>query len=334
MFAVEPRLRGGLKCGRPDAGLLQDFTARALHVPADCQIIAENPHKWVVAAGRTEYVVRDRRRELAVSRRKFPRISHLVHRAERLAHIAPTRVRQTIRCELAMVRKRVFERPSRVMVNIGAGRWQARNWRVLDHQGTWYRYAPFFVDYDHDLTSPHPLPFADHSVDLFYSEHVFEHLTDTCCAAVFRELRRCLRDSGGLRIVVPDAELIHRRFAERNARFFAPWMQIHNATLTEAFLILVAHPREPFDEDEVARRHATMPRGAFLDHCRRNLAYDRDRAGEHINWFDEDKLARMLRDAGFRRVERSAGQRSCFLEMRGPAFDRRAWYSLHVDAWP
>ena len=119
---------------------------------------------------------------------------------------------------------------------------------MLDHQGQWYRYPPFFVDVEHDLTSDRPLPFPDASVDRFYSEHTFEHFSDAVGARVFAEMRRCLALDGGVRIVVPDAALVWRKFGERDARFFARWMRLHDATLTEAFLILIGHPREPVDE--------------------------------------------------------------------------------------
>jgi len=334
LFSVEPRIRDSLKRGRVESALRLDFHEHAVELPASCRIAAESPRKWVLATAAAEFVVRDRRGELAVARRKHPRLSRLITRAERAAILAPTRTRQIAYCELAALRKHVVDHPSRLLVNIGAGRWYARRWKVLDHQGVWYRYAPFFIDYDHDLTSSRPLPFGDRTVDLFYSEHVFEHLDDACCVAVFRELRRCLRDGGGARIVVPDAELIHRKFGERDLDFFDPWMQTHNATLTEAFLILVAHPREPYVAAEITRRHRTMSRSAFLDQLTTRLRYDPERAGEHINWFDEEKLVRLLRAAGFRRVEPTPAQQSAFAEMRGRAFDRRAWYSLHVDAWP
>jgi hypothetical protein len=51
----------------------------------------------------------------------------------------------------------------------------------------------------------------------------------------------------------------------------------------------------------------------------------------HMNWFNYEKLAEMLGKAGFETVYRSAPQRSMFLEMIGPKFDRRP-DSLIVEA--
>jgi hypothetical protein len=43
----------------------------------------------------------------------------------------------------------------------------------------------------------------------------------------------------------------------------------------------------------------------------------KDKAGYHINWFNYAKLERMLRQAGFGTVYRSAPQQSRFAELRG-----------------
>lgn len=333
LFSADTRCRGALKCGRVDALLQDRFREQGSLLQSDCCVEPVDPAKWLVIDATGEYVIRDQWQCLSVARRKHPRLSRMLIRAERLVHVVPTRIRQICACEVAAIRKRVVEHPPRTMVNLGAGRWYARHWKVLDHQGIWYHYPPLFVDFDHDLTSAEPLPFADRSVHRFYSEHVFEHFPDRSCARVFAELRRCLARDGGLRIVVPDTALIWERFGTRDETFFGPWMRQHNASLTEAFLILVGHPRTPFDEDDVAERHARLPRAVFLDQCCNGLEFDPRRAGEHVNWFDADKLARMLRTAGFANVVRTAGQQSRFPEMRGRPFDKRAWYSLHMDAW-
>jgi SAM-dependent methyltransferase len=176
------------------------------------------------------------------------------------------------------------------------------------------------------------MPFADASVSLFYSEHVFEHLTDECCQHAFREMQRALVPGGGVRIVVPDADILYEKLRARDEAFFRPLMFGRPATLAEAFLIIIAQPRKPFDERLFFADLESLPREEFLNRCRAGLRYDYARAGEHINWFNFEKLRAMLLAAGFTVVEHSEPQGSRFTQIRGPKFDTRPSYSLHVDA--
>jgi SAM-dependent methyltransferase len=232
----------------------------------------------------------------------------------------------------ASVGKALSEKPTKVMVNIGAGKWHQKGWKVLDYSGKWYRYQRLFLDYSCDMMTTKRLPFNDESVFLFFSEHVLEHLPDDRVQFILGELHRALRSGGGLRIVVPDAELIYERFRAKEESFFHDWMFEKDATLEEVFLILIAHPRQPFEETELWEDLFRLPRDAFLDKLTKRLKYDYARAGEHINWFSYDKLRRMLTSAGFDRVYRSEPQQSRMQEIRGPAFDTRPSWSLHVDA--
>jgi SAM-dependent methyltransferase len=311
------------------------FADRGCRLGADLKLVCFHARRWTLSDRRTVYLVKDAGNGLIVYRELHPRVCRLL---ETVYVRLPLRVRQsTLRLrrwcfqEACMLRKRWPLRPRALRINLGAGNWFVRGWRVLDHQGHWYRFAPGFIDFPHDLTSLRPFPFADGSVDLFYCEHVFEHLNDACCARAFREAYRCLKAGGGFRTVVPDADLIYAKLRANDAEFFRRWTERDNIGLSEAFRVLIGHARSPLDEEEFGRRLATMPPEAFLDWCKAGLEYDLRRAGEHINWFNFAKLARLLREAGFPAPLRSDAQRSVFAEIRGPRFDTRAWYSLHVD---
>jgi hypothetical protein len=187
------------------------------------------------------------------------------------------------------------------------------------------------VDFHHDLTSNRPFPFADGSVHLFYSEHVFEHLREEWCEHIFREVHRSLENGGGFRIVVPDADLIYDRLVSQDATFFKSWMDRDSASIAESFRHLVGRSQAPLDEADFSHRLSAMPKEELLDWCKEGLEYDLERTGEHINWFNFDKLKRMLEAAGFTCVRRCEAQQSQFPEARGPRFDTRAWYSVHVE---
>jgi len=57
-----------------------------------------------------------------------------------------------------------------------------------------------------------PLPFPDGSFDWVFCEHVLEHFSLEDGQRLTREVCRILRPGGCLRIVVPDAELVLRRY--------------------------------------------------------------------------------------------------------------------------
>jgi predicted SAM-dependent methyltransferase len=58
------------------------------------------------------------------------------------------------------------------------------------------------------------LPFADGSFDGVFCEHVMEHFSLLDGQTISREVHRVLRPGGCFRIVVPDAELVLRRYLE------------------------------------------------------------------------------------------------------------------------
>jgi predicted SAM-dependent methyltransferase len=68
-----------------------------------------------------------------------------------------------------------------------------------------------------------PLPFRDRSVDAFYSYHVVEHLPDALLPAHFRELYRCLKPGGAIRIGCPSGDGAIQKFVEGDAAWFGDW---------------------------------------------------------------------------------------------------------------
>lgn len=64
------------------------------------------------------------------------------------------------------------------------------------------------------------LPFRDESVDVFYSHHVIEHLPDSFLPLHFRDLYRCLKKGGVIRIGGPNGDEAMRNFVEGNASWF------------------------------------------------------------------------------------------------------------------
>jgi predicted SAM-dependent methyltransferase len=332
LFRIDPGLKRGLREHPLPETLRSAFAAHGHPLETTSAVVSASGWKWKIRSAGATYVVRNEGGHLSVSRERMPRLSQFIAKTLQVATKMFTAMRNRVFYVTAAVRKRYLDHPDKMMVNVGAGRWYVPGWKVVDYTGDWYRYGAGFVDYPLDLMKKGRFPFADESVDLFYSEHVFEHFPNDVAAFTFGELYRSLRSGGGVRIVVPDADILYAKFRARDERFFKPWMGSYNATLHEAFIVLVGFRDEPIDAGSVEHDFETLDEAAFFDRYTADLQYDYSRAGEHVNWFNFDKMRRMLHDAGFATVERSAPQSSRFPEIRGQRFDTRPHYSLHVDA--
>jgi predicted SAM-dependent methyltransferase len=335
LFYLEPSHKQALRYAAADDQFHQSFIQNGRSLGRDLIFQTVSARKWKITDQKTVYLVKDIGDSLVVIQEKHPLtcrvLECVLYEAKAKFYLSRWRLRQWRLQKAWALKKRWIDKPRKLLVNIGAGAWYVPNWKVLEYQGQWYRYAQSFIDFQHDLTSNRPFPLSDGSVHVFYSEHVLEHLRDEWCEHILREANRCLKTGGGFRIVVPDADLIYDRLLKGDGAFFKSWMDRDNISLAEAFRTLVGHARSPLDEEDFARRLYTLSKEEFLDWCKEGLEYDLKRTGEHINWFNYEKLSRLLGQAGFGHVRRSEAQQSQFPEARGRGFDTRAWYSLHVE---
>jgi predicted SAM-dependent methyltransferase len=65
------------------------------------------------------------------------------------------------------------------------------------------------------------LPFRDNTVDAFYSFHVIEHIPDICFH--FREMFRCLKPGGVIRVGGPNGDMHIKKFIEGDLEWFSIW---------------------------------------------------------------------------------------------------------------
>ncbi len=228
--------------------------------------------------------------------------------------------------------KKLFSDSERLMVNVGGGRWYKRNWKVLDFQCSWYSWNKIFIDFDYDLTKRDKMPFENDSVDFFYSEHTFEHISDEDCEHAITEMYRCLRTGSAVRIVVPNMDLIYEKYKEGDEQFFELWIEAHKATLTQALMTIFAFPRKDEGDESIREKFLTMKKTDFFNYYTENLRQNPDYAGHHINWFTSSKLEKMLKDAGFQTAYKTRHRGSRFKELRGRGLDRRPSWSLYIEA--
>ncbi len=73
------------------------------------------------------------------------------------------------------------------------------------------------------------LPFRDNSVDVFYSHHVIEHLPDSSLPFHFREMYRCLKAEGVIRVGGPNGDEACRNFLAENYGWFPNFPDRHDS---------------------------------------------------------------------------------------------------------
>jgi predicted SAM-dependent methyltransferase len=137
----------------------------------------------------------------------------------------------------------------------------------------------------HDLTKG--IPAATASVDAVYHSHVLEHIDRAGAPTFMREILRVLKPAGIQRIVVPDLELLARRYLE--------------------------HFGETGHDDRVADMIEQMVRGEAYGtstqrplrrRVERLLLGDARKRGEAHRWmYDRTSLAGLLTETGFDAIE-------------------------------
>lgn len=251
-----------------------------------------------------------------------------------------------------------------ILLNIGAGSFKRSGWTNLDFENPHYGWdKDSFIQYD--ITEMKPLPFESGSVKAVYISHVVEHLKDQHVRALFSEIRRVLKRRGVFRLAVPNADIYYMcmRTGEtaslmwRN-RFFrkhgwedmsllrpAHYLVREVCTARGEFLSLPSEFRR-FESNAdnpkyipveiVEKKFASLKRDKFFEFLCRDLQFDPSHAGDHINWWNFDKVKRFLEKARFGFVMPSSCLASSFAPMKEwPHFDStRPMMSLYVEATP
>lgn len=250
------------------------------------------------------------------------------------------------------------EEARRHLYNVGAGAWSHPCWSNIDLPAQSEAFAniqaPFIA---HDLVSEERLPLEDASVDAFYCSHVIEHLPEAAGQRFLAETRRCLMQSGVLRLTTgPCADLDWQALLRRDESWWY-WFQepsfldsldrdLGEMKVEDYWLFSVATPRSVFSETscdrkyaapeiaELVKKHCDDPR-PLLTAMTEGLTFDKSFAGNHISWWNYEKLEESLRRAGFTTVTRSGYGQSVLPIMRDLAhFDQTyPQITVYVEAW-
>ena len=203
-------------------------------------------------------------------------------------------------------------------VNIGGGYFCRPGWTCLDYQTGSYPYKLNYVDYNFNLMSYDRLPFKDNSVAYFYSAHTLEHIPQEFCAHIFSEMHRCLKPGGAVRLSMPDFDILYDAYLRHDEEIL--FKRYGFDQIEWLFVLAFASGMVGrLTIDELRSDIASLSKEGFADKYTGMVPRETQIAngGNHINWFNFDKLERLFRAAGFVDIVRSTPQGSRFPEMRG-----------------
>lgn len=237
---------------------------------------------------------------------------------------------------------------SRRFFNIGAGSFRHPAWTNLDiiHSDIRIKSGDPSQFLHYNLFDHKPLPADDESLEIVYTSHTVEHADDKSVQWLFSEAFRTLRSGGVLRIVTPDILLAYNAWRRNDRRFFF-WVcldqymwnheqqglntPIHKASIHQVFLedfasqasvIVNDGSPERISDDRLVEIFDSMPLDDALNYCTSFCSIDIQRKYpfNHMNWFHEGKLRKMLSNAGFVDIYRSGYLQSSAHIMRNPKY--------------
>lgn len=225
----------------------------------------------------------------------------------------------------------------RVYLNIGAGLFLKKNWRILDYcpYHAKYVFPPNLLEHNLDLTNYNTLPIEDNSVDLVYSSHCMEHIGDANALKTFREIYRILKPGGVFRISVPDIDLSYDAFKRNDHSFF---QKINNqgdkSSILSCFLDAFTTLKiADIDQEMFLNDFKLLSKEDFLNkYTPKNIDFSTHNYSRHICWFNYDKLKKLGETIGFKKSVRSLPNESEVEEMRSGEFDKTQKYtSVYVE---
>jgi predicted SAM-dependent methyltransferase len=177
------------------------------------------------------------------------------------------------------------------------------------HLGCGTKYLAGFLNIDGNLLNKidvwldvrNGLPFCSNSVDSIYSTHMFEHFYPDELTLLLRECVRVLKNGAGIRLIVPNLESAIEAYTKGRSEWFYDSFPRHFGSLGGRFSNFV-----------------------FCD-------------GQHRTAFDFSYLNEVLREAGFREVEKSAEGKSRLYGGSVPPYEpgdsKDLPHSLYVEAF-
>lgn len=209
-------------------------------------------------------------------------------------------------------------------LNIGPGVWKKEGWKTLDY----YVNATFNVD----LRNMDNFPIEDNMIEKAFSSHCIEHIKEEHCKHMLKEIHRCMKPGGILRLACPDADLALAAYKRKDRAWFS-WVDSDNFgnMIINAFS---SYKRggPKCDDETVQKQFDTLSKDDFIKWCN-SLIDPNESYVAHTNGYYYEKLEKMLSEAGFTEIRKSGYRQSYDAELRGEMFDLYPKISLYVECY-
>jgi ubiquinone/menaquinone biosynthesis C-methylase UbiE len=250
--------------------------------------------------------------------------------------------------------------------NIGAGKFSHPYWTNIDYISEWYSTNNSYTlkGIQYDLLSLEHIPVESNSAEVIYSSHTIEHINNEAAQNMFNESYRMLKKGGILRLTTPNINLLYRAYCENDRDFFY-WINeesarastekamarhklnipFSKASISQIFLLQFASSASMVHSDGASERISDeklrnlfeeLPFEAVLDYCTKlcPIEIQRKYPGNHINWWNKDKMFNMLEKSGFKNIYLSGyGQSFCSILRDTTLFDKTyPAVSLYIEA--
>ncbi|MFW6310850.1 MAG: hypothetical protein ACOC1K_01295 [Nanoarchaeota archaeon] len=144
-------------------------------------------------------------------------------------------------------------------------------------------------------------------------------MPDEVIKVTFREVNRILKKEGVFRIACPDSDMFYITL-NRNEKNYWRWRELwfnnhgidFNKVTVEDFLIReiatkkcrFAPPNhfKKIEPNEIKYLYDNNKKSSFFDLLTKNIEYDVNYAGYHINWWNAEKITEFLNRAGFKKT--------------------------------
>lgn len=214
-------------------------------------------------------------------------------------------------------------------VNIGGGNFQHKDWLNLDYPfESMARKRDFnLIDIPHNLMDMRPIPLADKSVDVIYSEHCIEHITHEAVEYMISDCYRMLKDGGHLKISCPDANKLFDMYSNDKDKLKRTVKQDWSAEHT--LVDWVATPvRRVLNTKEIRvlieANNGMKVLDVFSDMCRFDKTQQEKKPGDHLSWWNYEKLHKAFVLVGFHKIHKCKRNDSWCEELRQPFLDKTA----------
>jgi ubiquinone/menaquinone biosynthesis C-methylase UbiE len=223
-------------------------------------------------------------------------------------------------------------------ISVGAykgfgGGFQHPCWTNIDLDRPWKddKYFPGSVEFKpekdiaHDLLSMTPIPVESSTAELVYSRFAIDRLTNEAAQYFFEEVFRILKKGGVFRIVSTNLDLDYRAYRNNDRDYFF-WLG-DDFSIEQMFLFHVVsqvstkyHDKntENITDEELRELFETQGYEEVLDYCcsKCSVEIQKNNRYDHFNWWNSQKIEKMLKSSGFKTIYRSAAEQSTAPVMR------------------